>query len=58
MSMTPHELTPVYKATIGEGTSAIRWQRPAYVDHLPPCNDVCPAGLQVQAWLALAQAGR
>jgi len=58
MSMTPHDLTPVYKATIGKGTSAIRWQRPAFVDHLPPCNDVCPAGLQVQAWLALAQAGR
>ena len=58
MSMTPHDLTPVYKATVAKGTSAARWQRPAYVDHLPPCNNTCPAGLNIQAWLALAQAGR
>jgi len=58
MSMTPHDLTPVYKATVARGTSAARWQKPAYVDHLPPCNNACPAGLNIQAWLALAQAGR
>jgi NADPH-dependent glutamate synthase beta subunit-like oxidoreductase len=27
------------------------------VDYLPPCNDACPAGENIQAWLALAQAG-
>jgi NADPH-dependent glutamate synthase beta subunit-like oxidoreductase len=27
------------------------------VDFLPPCNNACPAGEDVQAWLALAQAG-
>jgi formate dehydrogenase beta subunit len=32
--------------------------RPAYVDRLPPCNHACPAGENVQAWLAAAQAGR
>jgi NADPH-dependent glutamate synthase beta subunit-like oxidoreductase len=32
--------------------------RPVYVDRLPPCNHACPAGENVQAWLALAQAGR
>jgi NADPH-dependent glutamate synthase beta subunit-like oxidoreductase len=36
----------------------IRTQRPAYVDRLPPCNQACPAGENVQAWLAEAQAGR
>jgi len=27
------------------------------VDFLPPCNDACPAGENIQAWLALSQAG-
>ena len=35
-----------------------RTMRPLYVDRLPPCNDACPAGENVQAWLAEAQAGR
>ena len=32
--------------------------RPLYVDRLPPCNQACPAGENIQAWLAEAQAGR
>lgn len=32
-------------------------RRPVYVDLLPPCNHACPAGEDVQGWLALAQAG-
>ncbi len=35
-----------------------RTARPLYVDRLPPCNHVCPAGENIQAWLAEAQAGR
>ncbi len=57
MSLTPKDLTPVYQETIGKGAGARRWQRPVYVDHLPPCNHACPAGENIQAWLALAQAG-
>ena len=57
MSLIPHDMTPVYKATIAKGTSAARWQRAVYVDHLPPCNNACPAGENIQAWLALAQGG-
>ena len=41
----------------GRGTGALRTRRPDYVDYLPPCNDACPAGENIQAWLALAQAG-
>lgn len=41
----------------GSGTGPIRSQRPVYVDFLPPCNNACPAGEDIQAWLALAQAG-
>jgi NADPH-dependent glutamate synthase beta subunit-like oxidoreductase len=32
--------------------------RPQYLDRLPPCNAACPAGENIQAWLAEAQAGR
>ena len=58
MSFIPKDITPVYKTTIGKGTGARRWQRPVYVDLLPPCNNACPAGENIQAWLDLAQAGR
>jgi NADPH-dependent glutamate synthase beta subunit-like oxidoreductase len=32
----------------------VRAQRPVYVDLLPPCNAGCPAGENIQAWLAHA----
>lgn len=41
----------------GKGTGALRSRRPVYMDFLPPCNNACPAGEDIQAWLALAQAG-
>lgn len=41
-----------------QGTGALRTQRPVYVDLLPPCNNACPAGENIQAWLALAQEGK
>lgn len=40
------------------GTGALRSRRPEFVDFLPPCNDACPAGENIQAWLALAQSGQ
>lgn len=40
------------------GTGAWRRQLPNWVAHLPPCNAACPAGENIQAWLALAQAGK
>ncbi len=39
-------------------SAPVRTMRPLYVDRLPPCNGACPAGENVQAWLAEAQAGR
>ncbi len=42
----------------GEGTGALRTQIPVYTDMLPPCNNACPAGENIQAWLGLAQEGR
>jgi NADPH-dependent glutamate synthase beta subunit-like oxidoreductase len=39
------------------GTGPTRTHRPVYKDFLPPCNNACPAGENIQAWLALVQAG-
>jgi formate dehydrogenase beta subunit len=53
-----HDMTPLVDLLHEEGTGPARTTRPVYRDYLPPCNDVCPAGENVQAWLALVQAGR
>lgn len=57
MSLIPPDLTPVLQATMQRGAGPRRWQRPAWVDHLPPCNNACPAGENIQAWLAEAREG-
>jgi len=31
--------------------------RPVFLDRLPPCNNACPAGENIQAWLYLAESG-
>ena len=36
----------------------VRRRRPIYVDLLPPCNAGCPAGENIQAWLAHTREGR
>jgi NADPH-dependent glutamate synthase beta subunit-like oxidoreductase len=36
----------------------VRTERPVYVDLLPPCNTACPAGENIQGYLAEVQAGR
>ena len=51
-------MTPVVDLTREKGAGATRRRRPVYVDLLPPCNNACPAGENIQAWLALAQAGK
>ncbi|HLW45189.1 MAG TPA: hypothetical protein VKR78_03155, partial [Acidimicrobiales bacterium] len=35
----------------------VRTRRAVYVDLLPPCNAACPAGENVQLWLAHERAG-
>ncbi len=35
----------------------VRTRRPVYLDLLPPCNAGCPAGENIQAWLAAIDAG-
>jgi formate dehydrogenase (NADP+) beta subunit len=58
MPKNPSDMTPVVDLTRERGTGPTRTRRPVYVDLLPPCNNACPAGENIQAWLALAQAGK
>lgn len=57
MSLKLSDLTQVLQETTRKGIGSQRWQHPVYVDFLPPCNHACPAGEDIQAWLAHAQAG-
>jgi NADPH-dependent glutamate synthase beta subunit-like oxidoreductase/Pyruvate/2-oxoacid:ferredoxin oxidoreductase delta subunit len=47
------DLTPLPDLSNDTGfTGPERTRRPVYVDLLPPCNAGCPAGENIQAWLA------
>ena len=58
MSLIASDLTSQPDLSREEGTGPFRIRRPHYVDLLPPCNNACPAGENIQAWLAHVQAGR
>ena len=58
MTARQSDFTPIIDLVAQRGTGPERARRPVYVDLLPPCNNACPAGENIQAWLALAQAGR
>ncbi|HET6967247.1 MAG TPA: NAD(P)-binding protein [Ornithinibacter sp.] len=58
MTGAERDLTPLAPVGLGRTRSGpVRLQRPVYVDLLPPCNAGCPAGENIQAWLALVKAG-
>lgn len=58
MSQKPSDIARPVDLTHERRTGPFRTQRPLYVDLLPPCNNACPAGEDIQTWLAHAQAGR
>jgi formate dehydrogenase (NADP+) beta subunit len=58
MTRPRKDLTVPPDLTHQRRTGPVRLQRPAYVDLLPPCNQSCPAGEDIQGWLALVEAGR
>jgi NADPH-dependent glutamate synthase beta subunit-like oxidoreductase len=63
MSTNNLEQTKPFAITLDVGTSLLnktgswRTERPVYVDRLPPCNQACPAGENIQAWLGYAEEG-
>lgn len=58
MSSHHHDMSPLVNMTRRRATGPARSAHPVYVDLLPPCNQACPAGEDIQAWLGLAQAGK
>jgi NADPH-dependent glutamate synthase beta subunit-like oxidoreductase len=53
----PFAITLDPGSSLANHTGSWRTVRPVYVDRLPPCNDACPAGENIQGWLFHAESG-
>jgi 2-oxoacid:acceptor oxidoreductase delta subunit (pyruvate/2-ketoisovalerate family) len=53
----PFAITLDPGSSLANHTGTWRTMRPVYVDRLPPCNSACPAGENIQDWLAHAESG-
>ncbi len=53
----PFAITLDIGTSLANHTGSWRAERPVYVDLLPPCNNACPAGENIQAWLYRAEEG-
>ena len=53
----PFAITLDVGSSLANRTGSWRTSRPLYVDCLPPCNDACPAGENIQGWLYHAESG-
>jgi NADPH-dependent glutamate synthase beta subunit-like oxidoreductase len=53
----PFAITLDVGSSLANKTGTWRTQRPSYVHRLPPCNNACPAGENVQGWLYRAEEG-
>lgn len=53
------DVTAVPDLALGKSRiGPVRTQIPIYVDLLPPCNNACPAGENIQEWLRLIKEGK
>jgi NADPH-dependent glutamate synthase beta subunit-like oxidoreductase len=57
MTELPFAITLEVGSSHANHTGSWRVERPVYVDRLPPCNDACPAGENIQKWLYDAESG-
>ncbi|MES9924855.1 MAG: NAD(P)-binding protein [Candidatus Thiodiazotropha endolucinida] len=53
----PFAITLDVGSSLLNKTGSWRTDRPVYLDRLPPCNNACPAGENIQAWLYHAEEG-
>jgi len=53
----PFAITLDPGSSLANHTGSWRTERPVYVDRLPPCNQSCPAGEDIQGWLYHAEGG-
>ena len=58
MEQKPFAITLNPASSLANHTGNWRTMRPVYVDHLPPCNQGCPAGENIQGWLYEAEEGK
>lgn len=52
----PFAITLAVGSSLANKTGSWRTERPVYRNALPPCNDACPAGENIQGWLYEAEA--
>jgi NADPH-dependent glutamate synthase beta subunit-like oxidoreductase len=57
MKQLPFAITLDPGTSLANLTGSWRTSRPVYVDRLPPCNNACPAGENIQNWLYHAEEG-
>jgi 2-oxoacid:acceptor oxidoreductase delta subunit (pyruvate/2-ketoisovalerate family) len=53
----PFAITLNPGSSLANHTGSWRTERPEYIDRLPPCNNQCPAGEDIQGWLFHAESG-
>jgi len=53
----PFAITLDPGTSLANHTGSWRTERPVYLDRLPPCNNACPAGENIQEWLYHAEEG-
>ncbi len=53
----PFAITLDVGSSLANKTGSWRTHRPEYLDRLPPCNNQCPAGEDIQGWLYHAESG-
>jgi 2-oxoacid:acceptor oxidoreductase delta subunit (pyruvate/2-ketoisovalerate family) len=53
----PYAITLDVGSSLANKTGSWRTARPVFLDRLPPCNDACPAGEDIQGWLYHAEGG-
>jgi len=54
MKSQSHDMTNPPDLLLSDGTGPSTQRQPIFQDYLPPCNQGCPAGENIQGWLALA----
>jgi 2-oxoacid:acceptor oxidoreductase delta subunit (pyruvate/2-ketoisovalerate family) len=57
MSDSPFAITLKPGTSLANLTGTWRTERPVYLDRLPPCNNACPSGENIQGWLFHAESG-
>ena len=55
MKQKPFAITLDVGSSLANQTGSWRTEKPLYVDLLPPCNQACPAGENIQQWLFYAE---